>query len=78
MLCEYFKEKGLVIPEIQNVFTKKLFKTKQISYSDRCAGFSDQETAIILVYLKIKMYLMEFFKPSHPLPYLSFKTYLQI
>lgn len=48
MVCEHFKGTGSVVPEVQNVYTKKLFKTKQILYSDRCTGFSDQENAVIL------------------------------
>ena len=53
MVCEYSKEKHLV-------FTNRLFKTKQISYSDRLIEFSDMENAIVLAYLYINMDLIKF------------------
>lgn len=53
MVCAYFKQKGLVFPEVQNVFTTRLFKTKQISYSDRFVELSDQKNVIDLAYLEI-------------------------
>lgn len=56
------KRNNLVIPEVQNGFTNRLFKNKQISYSDRFVGFSDKENTIVLTYLDINMYLMKFFK----------------
>ena len=57
MVCEYSKEKHLV-------FTNRLFKAKQISYSDRFIGFWDMENAIVLAYLYINMDLMKFWRPS--------------
>ena len=70
MVCEYSKEKHLA-------FTNRLFKTKQISYSDRLIEFSDMENAIVLAYLYINMDLLKFWRTSIS-SYLSFKTYMQI
>lgn len=68
MVCEHFKEKDLVIPDVQNVFIKKLFKTKQISCSNRFVGLSDQKTAIVSAYLEIKKYPMKFCQALRFLP----------
>lgn len=48
IVCEHFKDKSLVSPEIQNGFNNRLFQIKQISYSEifwtfrsgKCYSFS--------------------------------------
>lgn len=57
-----------MIPEVQNVFAKRSFKTKHISYSGRFGGLSDKENAIVLAYLEIKTYLVKFCEVLRFLP----------